>query len=269
MQEVFQLYLLETFLDRLSQSPWREELILKGGVLLAAFGTRRPTRDVDLQATALDNSEDAVRTRVVEIASMELDDGIVFDASSAKATTIRDEDIYTGVRVSMGAALATAQFSFHVDVNVGDPIVPPPVTVQLPRLLGGYLGVSGLPLEMVHAEKIVTAISRGSANTRWRDFVDVVALAAKHSVRGDALVDSIRHVAEYRRVELLDLPAALGGLEIAADRRWPAWRRKQGLENTTPTAFAHLLADYLTFAEPAVSGAALGAEWDPGAQAWR
>jgi len=26
---------------------------------------------------------------------------------------------------------------------------------------------------MVHAEKIVTAIQRGTANTRWRDFGDV------------------------------------------------------------------------------------------------
>lgn len=64
VQELFQLYLLEAFLDRLSRSAWSDELILKGGVLLAAFGTRRPTRDVDLQAQALDNAEEVVRARV-------------------------------------------------------------------------------------------------------------------------------------------------------------------------------------------------------------
>ncbi|MEL6187091.1 MAG: nucleotidyl transferase AbiEii/AbiGii toxin family protein, partial [Myxococcota bacterium] len=101
VQELFQLYLLEAFLDRLSRSVWSDELVLKGGVLLAAFGTRRPTRDVDLQAKALDNAEEAVKARVVEVASMALDDGIAFDGDGAEATVIRDEDVYPGVRVSM------------------------------------------------------------------------------------------------------------------------------------------------------------------------
>lgn len=35
----------------------------------------------------------------------------------------------------------------------------------------------GYPRVMVLAEKIVTAIQRGTANTRWRDFVDIVALS--------------------------------------------------------------------------------------------
>lgn len=180
MQELVQLYVLEAFLARLSGSRWRDDLVLKGGVLLAVFGTRRPTRDIDLQAKALDNAEDAVRSRIVEIAGLTLDDGVVFDFQSAQAVAIREGDVYPGVRVSIGASLATARLRFHVDVNVGDPIVPPPTIVQVPRLLGGDLAVRGFPLEMVHAEKIVTAISRGAANTRWRDFVDVVALAAKH-----------------------------------------------------------------------------------------
>jgi hypothetical protein len=43
---LLQLYVLEGFLARLAASAMRERFILKGGVLLAAFGSRRPTRDV-------------------------------------------------------------------------------------------------------------------------------------------------------------------------------------------------------------------------------
>lgn len=43
VQELFQLYILEAFLDRLSRSAHRDRLVLKGGVLLAVFGERRPT----------------------------------------------------------------------------------------------------------------------------------------------------------------------------------------------------------------------------------
>lgn len=50
MQELLTLYALECFLSRVAQSSMREKLVLKGGVLLAAFDARRPTRDIDFSA---------------------------------------------------------------------------------------------------------------------------------------------------------------------------------------------------------------------------
>ena len=79
----------------------------------------------------------------------------------------------SGVRVTLGGVLSRATFQLHVDINVGDPIWPEPEEIRLPRLLEGELIVRGYSLAMVLAEKIVTAIARGSANTRWRDFVDI------------------------------------------------------------------------------------------------
>jgi Nucleotidyl transferase AbiEii toxin, Type IV TA system len=52
VDELLQLHVLEAFLDRLTSSRFTEQLVLKGGVLLAAFDERRPTRDIDLQAQA-------------------------------------------------------------------------------------------------------------------------------------------------------------------------------------------------------------------------
>ena len=49
-QELFEFYLLERFLYRLSISEYRDHFVLKGGLLLTAVGTRRPTRDVDVLA---------------------------------------------------------------------------------------------------------------------------------------------------------------------------------------------------------------------------
>ena len=76
---------------------------MKGGVLLAAFGERRATRDVDLQVEALDNGADNIHQVISHIAAQTLDDGIVFDAEHAFAEVIRDEDAYSGVRVSLQA----------------------------------------------------------------------------------------------------------------------------------------------------------------------
>lgn len=50
VDELMQLYVPECFLARLAVSRFARQFVLKGGVLLSAFGERRPTRDIDLQA---------------------------------------------------------------------------------------------------------------------------------------------------------------------------------------------------------------------------
>ncbi len=267
-QELMQLYVLEAFLDRLSRSDERASFVLKGGVLLAVFDLRRPTKDVDLQAEALSNEAEVVLEHIRAIASIRIDDGVEFDVDEATAVVSREEDEYNGVRVSMPAHLDTANLTFKVDVSVGDPMIPEPNDIALPRILGGTIDVRGYPLELVHAEKIVTADHRGTVNTRWRDFVDVVGLAAAHNMDGDALVGSITSVAAHRATELVPLEDRLAGYGEIGQAKWAAWRKKQGLEDRTPEQFADLVADFIKFAGPPVTGAASGQQWNAQAQRW-
>lgn len=97
--ELLQLYALEGLLDRLARSGHAERFVLKGGVLLAAFGQRRPTRDIDLHADALSNETQAIRRVICEIADIGVNDGLVFHTGSSSAEVIRDEEPYAGVRV--------------------------------------------------------------------------------------------------------------------------------------------------------------------------
>ena len=149
--ELHQLYALEGFLTRLSRPPHADRLVLKGGVLLAAYDARRPTRDIDVQAREIAGSRDDVLQLVCDIAAGAVDDGLVFDTDAATADVIRDDDEYSGVRVTLTATLASAQLRLHIDVNIGDPIWPAPRTVHLPRLLGGSITLTGYPLTMVYA----------------------------------------------------------------------------------------------------------------------
>lgn len=106
--ELIQLYALECFLDRLTQSTFARHLVLKGGVLLAAFDARRPTRDIDLAASSLRNTEAEMLAVVREIAAISLDDGVAFDPERATAELIREEDDYSGIRVTLGGTLSRA-----------------------------------------------------------------------------------------------------------------------------------------------------------------
>lgn len=270
-QELLQLYILEGFLARLSRSPSSEKFVLKGGVLLAAFGSRRPTRDVDLAGQDLGNSEAEIVALIRSVLAVRLpeEDGIEFDSAAMRSEIIREDDDYSGVRVSAAAQVATSRHRFHVDVSVGDPIVPSPTLVSVPRLLGGDpITLNGYPLHMVHAEKVVTAVQRGVANTRWRDFGDIWVLSRSQALGGADLQIAIREVAQHRRAKLIPLADVLDGYPQLAQSRWAAWRNRQSRDEL-PEQFADLLAEVIAFAEPAITDDLTDVSWSPEDGTWR
>lgn len=265
-QELLQLYVLEGFLARLAVSDVRDNFVLKGGVLLAAFDNRRPTKDVDLAGLGLANDTATVLAHVRRVLDTALPegDGIDFLTETVAAKVIREDDDYSGVRVSVAARLASANLPFHVDVNVGDPIWPKPSVVSIPRLRGGDpIELAGYPIHMVHAEKLVTAIQRGTANTRWRDFGDVWSLSRRHPVAADELRHAIEEVARHRNARLAPLAEVLGGYADLAQDRWAAWRRRSGSENL-PGQFSDVLRAVIEFADPVLTGKTEGLAWAPG-----
>ena len=272
--EYLRLYALEGFLTRLAVSPHARHLVLKGGVLLAAYDLRRPTADIDFAALAQSREIDHVRQLVVEVARTVLppgqDDGLQFDTSDAHAESIRDEDEYNGVRVTLRARLATANETFHVDVNVGDPIWPQPETVHVPRLLGGQIDLLGYPIPMVLAEKVVTAAQRGTASTRWRDFGDIYLLTGSHSFDARAARGALLTVAAHRGADLRPLRGTLDGYAELAQTRYRRWRDRQHLQDRLPDQFGELLEATVRFADPLLDPTTVPdtATWAPATRDW-
>lgn len=145
-----------------------------------------------------------------------------FDSIGATAEAIRERDSYSGIRVTLGGTLSRAVIRFHVDVNVGDPIWPAPQQINVPRLIEGMIVVRGYPLEMVLAEKIVTALERGTVSARWRDFVDIHILTGRYAINARTLKSSMQRVAQIRSAELAPLRATLNGYAAIAQTRWRA-----------------------------------------------
>jgi len=270
-QDLLTLYVLEGFLSRVAGSPHKEMFVLKGGVLLAALDARRPTRDIDFAGVNLDNDVEHVLKLCHDIASDYQDDGLVFDVATASAVTIRDEDEYSGVRVSMSARIHTAQIQFHIDINVGDPIVPRAEEVKVPRMLDDskHIMLLGYPISMVLAEKIVTAVQRGTASTRWRDFGDLYELSRRHSISLNELKTSVNAVAQHRVVELTTLAEGLSGFAEMGQTKFENWRHKQDLLEL-PEIFGDLLQAIYIFTDPVIDGRArANTLWDPFTFVWR
>lgn len=266
--EYLTLYALEGLLARLAASTQTGDFVLKGGVLMAAFAARRPTRDIDLRAAGFANDVAECERRIREIVAIQLDDGLSFDPTSVRGEVIRDEDDYTGVRVHVEGRLASARIAAHADISFGDPIWPAPEPTELPRLLGGSVRLLGYPDHMVLAEKIVTAIQRGIANTRWRDFVDIDSITRKRVIAESELSHSLAAVAAHRKATLQPLAGTLAEMAETAQPKWLAWRRRQRLKTTTPEQFQTLLDRCAAFADPALSGKSTGLTWNPDESAW-
>jgi predicted nucleotidyltransferase component of viral defense system len=239
--ELLQLYVLESFLRRLVRSRHDNTLVLKGGMLLAAFDLRRATRDVDVLALRTDNDPASVQGLIVDVTSVEADDGVEFLQDTITAAVIRDEDVYPGVRASLEARLATARLRFSVDFNVGDPVIPAPIRTAVPVLLGGEpINVLAYPKVMVVAEKLVTALQRGRASTRWRDFADLFMLVPGDLV-DDEIIEALRAVSRFRGVPVQPLGKVLDGMPNEAQARWATWRERQGAQDRVPEDFATVL----------------------------
>lgn len=266
--ELIQHFVLEAFLDRLTQSEYKDSFILKGGMLVTAFGTRRPTRDVDLQGERVSNDLEEIERCISEIVRLPISDGVVFDDSFRRSEVIRESSLYTGVRVSMRARIARSTATFHVDVSVGDPIIPKPSTIELPRMFGGVIVLRGYPVEMILAEKIVTAVARGKSNTRWRDFTDVLALAESFHIDGRLIIDATQQVAEHRGVHLESLAESLADFPALSQTQWIKWRAKRRVEESTPADFEDVVQRFIDFADPIVMKTVTDKTWNPDLAQW-
>lgn len=267
--ELLVLYVLERFLFRLARSAHRSNLILKGGMLLAALEERRPTRDVDLLAQAVDNDIDAVGELVRDVIAVPVDDGVEYDTAGMRAETTRDLDPYPGVRIVVPASVQRARLPLRIDVNIGDPVTPAPIEVAYPTLLGEPFVLMGYPIETVLAEKIVTMIDRGDATTRERDFADVVILTRRHAIDARGLRAAIEATAEHRGSTLRPVEEIL--VTLADDRQadWKRYTDRAGLATSVPVSFADAIAAVCAFADPILTGAVLDGSWSPDAGRWR
>lgn len=267
--EMITLYGLERVLSRLAQTRFVNDFSLKGGVLLAAFSMRRPTRDIDMQALEFTLDEAHMRDVLRTICDVEADDGLVFNLDDLRIEEIRDEEEYRGLRVHLPAFLHRARLMIKLDVSTGDPIWPAPKPVTLPGILGDDVHLMGNPLETVIAEKVVTILQRGSTSTRWRDYMDIRSIARAYAFTAGELWIAAKAVGDFRGVKLESISPYLADYDDAAQGKWVAWRRKGQLEELCLPTLRGQLAEIVAFIDPVLVGTQTDdSTWNPYSYSW-
>lgn len=233
VQSLFTRYANERFLYRLSKSQYANQFVLKGATLFALWTghPHRATRDVDLLGSG-DPTEGAIRKTLTRILSQPVvEDGVEFRTESLKVESIREGQVYGGMRGVVVARLTTAKVRIQIDIGFGDAITPEAQLTKVKGLLdfpAPHLRV--YPRETVVAEKLEAMVQLGMANSRMKDFYDLAILARHFEFDGSILVQAIRATFERRQTPLpKGLPTALSGA-FAFDKekvvQWKAFARK-------------------------------------------
>ena len=173
-QSLMQSYLFERLLERLSKSKWRDNVVIKGGMLISSLVgvASRTTMDLDTTITGFTLNHESAEKIFREVAAVSADDdwGFEFD----RTEDIREIDDYPGIRVYLRAMYPPMAVPLKIDVTTGDSITPGPIAYDYPLLFDrGSVSLMSYPLETVLAEKLETVVSRGVTNTRPRDFYDI------------------------------------------------------------------------------------------------
>jgi len=197
------LYMQERFLYRLSISPFVDNFLLKGGMLLFCidkFATR-PTLDMDFLALKIQNQRENLIKIVSDIARIQCDDGLFFRTEDITIETILEHGLYRGGRAAITCTLGNVRNRLRMDIGFGDVVVPKPAEIDFPVLLETeeIPVIKAYSLESSIAEKFEAMIKLSLLNSRMKDFYDIYALSKRKHFEGRVLQEAIFQTFQRRK----------------------------------------------------------------------
>ncbi len=192
--ELLKKLYLERFLARLARSDYSDKLIFKGGNLLGYYlAIGRQTIDLDFLMTKLKAEEPVVKKAFEDIAQTPSDDG--FELKFVRIESLAQVHMeYPGFRVILNIKLIGGKLTdnLQIDVGIGDKVEAESLNIDLLKYKNAPLfeeSVSLLvyPAESIFAEKLETVASKGSINSRMKDFHDLILMG-----RAPGLLDKVQ-----------------------------------------------------------------------------
>lgn len=194
LQLLLNLFCQEDFIRRLSKSNHKENLILKGGLLLYSISefTTRPTIDADYLLKNYSNDIDTIKKLIKEIISINNENDFI-EIKIRKIEKISEFKEYHGVRINLIGIIGRTSTPFSIDFGIGDIVVPSPVERTLPVLLPDFEEprILTYSLESTVAEKVDAIITLMEATGRMKDFYDIYYIATTFDFEGRKLQEAI------------------------------------------------------------------------------
>ena len=193
--ELYQRFMFERILERISISKYNSNFILKGGLLLSAMiGIQsRSTRDMDISIKGIDVSKEKMLSVLNEILSIDINDKVKFKV--VNITDIREDDEYGGNKYHLVGKLENLKVALEIDISTGDEITPRELNYEYYSLFENKkIYIESYNIESILAEKIETILRRGKYNARMKDYYDIYFFLSK--LKSEINVNIFRHALE-------------------------------------------------------------------------
>lgn len=199
-------YMMERFLERLASSKYKDNFVIKGGILVTSMVgvSLRSTLDIDASITGYNLSKNEVQKVITDIMAIDMNDDVTFEVNGISEIMSTME--YPGIRVSMIAHMGKLVTPIKIDISTGDIVTPRAIEYQYKLLLEDRtINLLSYNLETIFAEKMQTILSRGILNTRMRDFYDVYMLLSlyKEKIVSDTLEEAFDSTCKKRNTTVL------------------------------------------------------------------
>ena len=254
---VLLIYFQQCFLERLANSGYREQFILKGGLLF--YGVEplvaRPTKDIDFLGKDILNQPDKIEAVIREILAIELPDGVTFLPQNMRSEIIAERRSYSGVRVFVPAELGQARQNVQIDVGFGDTVIPGPVKFDYPVLLRDkMIKIYAYSWSSVIAEKMEAIVSFSDLSSRMKDYYDIYYLQERFNFNGAELSRAIMETFIQRDTDISGSDYIFSADFARSEdkqQQWLAFLRKNNLNE--PDDFFQVINHLKQFLAPVVS----------------
>ncbi len=199
-----QIFFFEHVLMRLEKSKYKDNIILKGGVLLSSIigEDLRTTKDIDATLKSLPQNIDFIRDIFEEILSIDINDNVNFEIVSIK--DIRLEDEYGGFRINVKGIFDKIRTNFFIEITTGDIITPREIKYKYNSIFEDKkINIMAYTIETIIAEKFESIISKNITTTRAKDFYDLYMLMNKHKkdINSKNLVKAVENTFKKRNTK--------------------------------------------------------------------
>ena len=190
---------------RLEKSKYRDNIVLKGGVLLSSIigEDLRTTKDIDATLKSLPLNIDSVRNIFEEILAIQIEDNVNFEIVSIK--DIRLENEYGGFRINVKGTFGKIRTNFFIEITTGDIITPREIRYKYNSIFEDKkINIMAYTIETIIAEKFESIISKNITTTRAKDFYDLYMLMTEHreDINNKNLTKAIENTFNKRNTKL-------------------------------------------------------------------
>lgn len=221
---------LQRFIVRIAYSPYKENLIFKGGLCLKQYlELDRGTKDLDFLLQKIQVDANVIENLFREIAKLNINDSFQFQLTHVQLLEDSNKQ-YPGYRILLVGRCGNMKEQIQIDLGIDDVVNTKTrmillLTAHKPIFEASEVELKVYPLEYIFSEKLQTILFRAEFNSRMKDFYDVYKILLSGYLNLEKTRNAIISTFNHRKtsIQIIQMDTTL------LEKNWKRFISKEGL----------------------------------------